>query len=255
MKKILSNIIIIVSLLAFIYFSYKIFNYFKEEKEQESLNNGIIDIAIKKNENTENNEIMQDENIQKKNILPIEVDFENLKEKNKDIIAWIYSENTPINYPVVKTSNNDYYLRRLIDGTYNQAGTLFVDYKNSSDFSDYNTIIYGHNMKNGAMFGTLTNYSNQEYYDEHKEIFFFTEDKNYKIVVFAGFTTSSESDIYKFPKTSNTNEKLINKAIKNSTFKSDIEVTSEDRIITLSTCSYSYENARYILLGVLKEIE
>lgn len=251
MKKILSNLVIIMCLCSFCFFAYRIYNYVEEEKEQKNLNDRMIDVAVKK---VEQNDYKDDENEKKAN-LPIEVDFNALKNKNKDIIAWIYSEGTPINYPIVQSKDNDYYLRRLIDGTYNQAGTLFMDYKNSSDFHDYNTIIYGHNMKNDSMFGTLTNYEKQDYYNEHREMVLFTEDKNYKIELFAGYTTSSESDIYTYPKTSSSNEKIINNALKKSTFDSDVKVLSEDKIIILSTCSYSFENARYVLLGVLKEIE
>lgn len=88
----------------------------------------------------------------------MEINFDILKSKNKDIVAWIYSEGTQINYPIVQSKDNDYYLRRLLDGTYNQGGTIFMDYRNNKNFEDYNTIIYGHNMKNNTMFGTLINY-------------------------------------------------------------------------------------------------
>lgn len=247
MKKWIQNLIMILCIIAFIFFGYKIHNYNKEEKEQEKLRDNLIEVAVTKT-SQENNE-----NSEKSNI-PIEVDFEVLKNENKDIIAWLYSEGTPINYPIVQAKNNDYYLRRLLDGTYNQAGTIFVDYRNDRNFEDYNTIIYGHNMKNDTMFGTLTNYKNQEYFNKHKEMYLFTENKNFKIELFAGYITSSESDIYNFPKTSSTNEKLIKTAIKKSTFKSELEVTKEDKIITFSTCDYDFENARYVLLGILKEV-
>ena len=250
MKKILSNLLIIICFCSFCYFGYNIYNYMTDEKEQKKINEGIIDEAVKKVEQDNNEE----ENT-KPNNNPLMIDFDTLKGKNSDIIAWLYSEGTPINYPIVQTTNNDYYLRRLIDGTYNQAGTIFMDCKNSGDFSDFNTIIYGHNMKNDSMFGSLTKYENQNYYDEHKEMFLYTENKKFIIEIFAGFITSSESDIYGYPKTSNTNKKLIDNAIKKSTFISDVDVSCEDKIITLSTCSYNFENARYILLGVLKELE
>lgn len=249
MKKILSNLLIIICFCSFCYFGYNIYNYVTDEKEQQKINEGIIDEAVKKVEQNNNEEEHSDMDN------PLVIDFNALKEKNNDIIAWLYSEGTPINYPIVQTTNNDYYLRRLIDGTYNQAGTIFMDYKNSNDFSDFNTIIYGHNMKNDSMFGSLTKYENQNYYDEHKEMFLYTENKKFIIKIFAGFITSSESDIYGYPKTSNTNKKLIDNAIKKSTFISDVDVSCEDKIITLSTCSYNFENARYILLGVLKELE
>ena len=248
MKKILSNLLIIICFCSFCYFGYNIYNYVTDEKEQQKINEGIIDEAVKKVEQNNNEEEHSDMDN------PLVIDFNTLKEKNNDIIAWLYSEGTPINYPIVQTTNNDYYLRRLIDGTYNQAGTIFMDCKNSGDFSDFNTIIYGHNMKNDSMFGTLTNYDNQNYYDEHKEMFLYTENEKFKIEIFAGFITSSESDIYYFPKTSSTNENLIDYAIKNSTFKSNIKVSNEDKIITLSTCSYNFENARYVVLGILRKI-
>lgn len=248
MKKILSNLLIIICFCSFCYFGYNIYNYVTDENEQKKINNGIIDEAVKKVEQNNNEE----ENTNTDN--PLVIDFNTLKEKNSDIIAWLYSEGTPINYPIVQTTNNDYYLRRLIDGTYNQAGTIFMDYQNSKDFSDFNTIIYGHNMKNDSMFGTLTNYENQNYYDEHKEMILYTENEKFKIEIFAGFITSSESHIYDFPKTCTTNENLIDFAIKNSTLKSNIKVSNEDKIITLSTCSYNFENARYVVLGILRKI-
>lgn len=250
LKRILSNLIIIISLCFFVFFAYKIYEYKNDEKKQKELNNDILQSAVK-NKETDNK---IGNNDLENNGVPIEINFKSLKASNKDIIAWIYSEETPINYPIVQSNDNDYYLRRLIDGTYNQAGTIFLDCKNSSNFEDYNSIIYGHNMKNDSMFGTISNYKDQEYYEKHKEMFLITENKNFKIELFAGFISSSESDLYNFPKTSGTNEKLINTAIKNSTFKSNVAVTKEDRIITLSTCSYNFENARYILLGVLREI-
>lgn len=242
MKKIAYNLLLIISLCAFIFFGYKIYNYKKEEKAQNELNSEIVESVIVLNNDVEES----DE--------PLKVDFTALKEKNNDIVAWIYSEDTQINYPIVKAKNNDYYLHRLIDGSYNIAGTLFMDYRNSIDFTDYNTIIFGHNMKNGTMFGSLPNYQKQDYYDSHKEIYLYTENKNYLIEIFAGYIASSESDIYKFPKTVDTNEKLIKTAINNSTFKSNVEPTKDDKIITLSTCTYTFENARYILVGRLKEI-
>lgn len=250
MKKIIQNLIIIITLFSFCYFTYQLYNYNKEENEQKELKDALIENVIVNN--SEDNSI-EEGNPEKK--LPIDVNFTKLKEQNKDIVAWLYCEDTPINYPIVQARDNNYYLRRLLDGTYNQAGTIFIDYKNNSTFEDYNTIIYGHNMKNDTMFGTLTNYQKQEYFDKHKEMYLFTENKNFKIQLFAGFTTSNESDIYKFPKTSTTNDKLIKKAISRSTFKCDLEVSNEDRIVTLSTCSYDFENARYVVFGVLRKIE
>ena len=250
MKKIVQNLIIIICLCSFSFFAYKLYIYNKEEKQQEKLRDSLLKTAI-----TNNVQSGQQNNTDIQEQIPINIDFNTLKKVNKDIVAWIYSEGTPINYPIAQANDNEYYLRRLLDKTYNPSGTIFIDCKNNSDFEDYNTIIYGHNMKNDTMFGTLTNYKKQEYFNEHPDMYLFTENKNLKIELFAGDITTSESDMYSFPKTSETNEKLIKTAMNNSTFKSQTEVKQENKIVTLSTCSYDFENARYVLLGILKEIQ
>lgn len=182
---------------------------------------------------------------------PIEVDFEVLWETNEDVVGWIYCEDTPINFPIVQAEDNDYYLRRLIDGTWNISGTLFADYRNAADFSDSNTIIYGHNMKNKGMFGTLPNYKEQSYYDEHPLMWLLTPDGNYKVELIAGYVTSTTSEIYSFGQTEEEVLALAEQSIEKSTFASDFQVLQGDRFVTLSTCSYEYDNARYVLIGRL----
>lgn len=93
------------------------------------------------------------------------VDFAALEGVNSDIVAWLYGADTGLNYPIVQAEDNDYYLYRLLDGTWNKNGTIFMDYVNRSDFSDQNTLVYGHHMKSGAMFGALVQYKKQEFYD------------------------------------------------------------------------------------------
>ena len=182
---------------------------------------------------------------------PIEVDFEVLWETNEDVVGWIYCEDTPINFPIVQAEDNDYYLSRLIDGTWNSSGTLFADYRNAADFSDSNTIIYGHNMKNKGMFGTLPNYKEQSYYDEHPLMWLLTPDGNYKVELIAGYVTSSTSEIYSIGKTEEEVLILAEQSIEKSTFASDFQVSQGDQFVTLSTCSYEYDNARYVLIGRL----
>ena len=95
---------------------------------------------------------------------PITVDFDSLIEQNGDVVGWLFCENTPINYPVLQSSDNNYYLRKMINKKYNIAGSIFMDYRSQSDMSSLNTIVYGHNMKNDTMFGTFTEYKKQSYY-------------------------------------------------------------------------------------------
>lgn len=102
------------------------------------------------------------------------VQFDELLKTNGDVIAWIYGANTHINYPVVQGSDNDYYLRHLLDGTWNDNGSIFMDCANSADFSDQNSLIYGHNMTSGAMFSNLVKYKQQAYYDQHPYLYMLT---------------------------------------------------------------------------------
>lgn len=186
---------------------------------------------------------------------PITVSFSELLNECHDVVGWLYCEGTEINYPIVQSSDNDYYLRRLLDGTWNIAGSIFLDYRNASDFSDWNSIVYGHNMKNNSMFGSLEKYKNQEYYDKYPVWYLLTPDKDYKIELIGGYTTSTDSSLaYSIPAASEERDKLIEQVERTSTFQADVQISDQDRLITLSTCSYDFDNARYVLIGVLREL-
>lgn len=187
--------------------------------------------------------------------LPIEVDFDALLRDNKDIVGWIYCPDTPINYPVVQASDNDYYLRRDLNGKYLISGTLFADYRSETVGVDKNYVVFGHNMKNDTMFGTLVDYKKQSYYEAHPMLYYFTPDKAYKIELCAGQVVNRQDEIYNVNVSDEKTSELIEKAISKSTFKAKVEIGEDDRFITLSTCSYEYDNARYILIGKLTPIE
>ena len=186
---------------------------------------------------------------------PITVDFEAAKRENPDIVAWIYCPDTVINYPVVQAQDNEYYLRRLVDGRTNSAGSLFLDYRNASDFSDLHSVIYGHNMKNGTMFGSLTNYYEQEHYDRHPVMYLLTPEKDYKVELYVGYVDAGDADIYTYPMTREKMAEVLNASMRKTHFRSQAKLTEKDRFLTLSTCAYEYDDARYILVGVLRELE
>ncbi len=185
----------------------------------------------------------------------IEVDFKTLQEKYPDVVGWLYCEGTPLNYPVAQGKDNNQYLRHLLSGKYNTAGTLFADYRNAVIGLDDNYIVYGHNMKDGSMFGSLVKYKQQSYYDEHPVIYLLTPDRTYCIELLAGYVTSVTSDAYRLNfDSAELMDKYVEEAIKKSTFKSNADYKSGDRLITFSTCSYEYTNARYVVVGLIKEI-
>ena len=185
---------------------------------------------------------------------PLSVDFDALLSFNPDVIGWIYCENTPINYPVLQSTDNDYYLRRMLNGKYNIAGSVFMDYRFKSDFSDVCSIIYGHNMNDDSMFGTFTNYKEQEYFDEHPTVWFFTPEKSYVIELMAGYVTDSSSEAYTAFSSDAELYEYVQRAVAKSTFTSPVTFAEGEKIVTLSTCSYEFSTARYVLIGKLTEM-
>lgn len=182
-----------------------------------------------------------------------QVDFAALSAINPDIVGWLYCEDTVINYPVTQTTDDEYYLRHLFDGSTHKSGCLFLEAANAADFSDIHSIIYGHHMKNGSMFQSLSNYKKQSYYDEHPTLLLMTPGQNYTIRLFAGYVCAADGNAWQLDFRSDEEFKnWLQSACRRSTFDSGITPTVSDHIITLSTCSYEYDDARYVVLGVLE---
>lgn len=183
------------------------------------------------------------------------VSFEELLAQYPDVIGWIYCEGTPIDYPIVKGKDNDYYLKRMYNGSYNGNGSIFMDYRNQSDFTDWNTIIYGHNMDNDAMFGILTEYQKQGFYDSHPVMYLSTPDKEYRVDLIGGYVTPADDPVtYSFPADQEGRDKVLDQVYRSSSFLSGVEVLDGEKLITLSTCTYEYDDARYVVVGVLREL-
>lgn len=174
------------------------------------------------------------------------VDFAKLEKVNPDVVGWIYIPDTVVDYPVVQCDNNDKYLNTLFSGETNKAGSIFVDYRNNMNFNDDNTIIYGHNMKNKSMFHILSKYSNQDFYNKHNVIYYYTIDGAYELRVFSAYTTHA-ADTYTNISFNNTRTDRINKLIERSTVSSAFTVGSEDKIVSLSTCAYDFDDARFVV--------
>ncbi len=118
------------------------------------------------------------------------MDFGLLQAENPDVVGWIYCPDTEVNYPILQSEDNNYYLRRRSDGAYHIAGSVFANCRNAPGLSNENMILYGHNMSNGTMFALLPQYARQEFYDHHPVWYLLTPTANYKVELFAGFVTS-----------------------------------------------------------------
>ncbi len=189
-------------------------------------------------------------------ISPISVDFEELIRVNPDVVGWIYCEDSKISYPILQSDDNDAYLHTMIDGSYNKAGSIFMDYRSSPDFSDLGTIIYGHNMKNDSMFGTLNEYKKQEYFDAHPVMWVLTPEKTYKLEIIAALDTLDDSIAYNIPLSDTELSEYLKWAVKHSDVETGVDINEIERVVTLSTCySSNYDNTRYIVIGELIEIE
>lgn len=185
-----------------------------------------------------------------------EIDHEKLAGINADYRCWIYAPDTPIDYPVVQCANNSYYLSRMFNRKANPAGTLFMDYRNLPDFADPNTLIYGHHMRDGSMFESLTDYDGAGYFEAHPFMVLIREDAVYLVEVFAAYVTDGKDICYDIALSDEADMRaLVEHALDKSDFNAHVTVDpSADRLVTLSTCTYVFDNARYVVLGRLTEV-
>lgn len=169
-----------------------------------------------------------------------------LSELNPDFKLWIKVDKTNIDYPVVQTTNNDHYLKYDFYNKPSDSGCIFMDYRNN--VKSKNIILYGHNMRNKTMFNNLLKFKDKDFFDENNKIRVFKDNKEYIYEVFSVYTTDSKYD-YLITNFNNPNEfkNYINNKKNKSLFKSNIKVNSNDKIITLSTCSYEFDDARTVV--------
>ncbi len=181
-----------------------------------------------------------------------EVDFAALARVNPDVVAWIKARDSAIDYPVVQGQDNSYYLNHLFTGQANSMGSPFVDYRTPGDFSGAMTIIYGHYMKNGSIFASLAKYKKQAYYDEHPLMELYTPEGDYKIELFAGMIANGSDEFLRRDFEDDGDYLAYIDTLKDeSTFRSNVTVRADERIVALVTCSYEYSDARYALFGKL----
>lgn len=187
------------------------------------------------------------------------IDWEGMWEINEDVYAWITIPGTVIDYPILQhATDNTYYLNYNIDGSYGYPGCIYTENMNAKDFSDNNTVIYGHNMKNGSMFAGLHQYEERSFFDENSQVLIYTPEKEYEYTIFAAYIYDDRHLLYSFDFS---NEEVyasyldtvMNMRDLSANIRDDINVTKDDTIITLVTCMSKQPDKRLLVQAVLNE--
>lgn len=240
-KQFMLSFILIFFIITFLLSSFFIIKWYIDCKENKKIEDQISEVVIIEN-NQKNEEGKK-----------YKIDFDKLKHINEETVAWLKVNNTNIEYAVVKSENNSFYLNHNFEKKYNNGGWIFVDYHNNLDGTDKNIVIYGHNMKDNSMFGTLKNILKEEWYsnEENYIIDFITEEASYQYQVFSIYKIEKEDYYIDTEFKKNEFEEFIYTLKDRSIEDFNIDVSAEDSILTLSTCA---DNNKYRLVLHAKKI-
>lgn len=191
----------------------------------------------------------------------IPIDFAALQQQNPDVYAWIQVPGTEVDYPILQSSNdNTYYLNHTIDGEEKKEGAIFTENYNTKTFEDPNTVIYGHDMKNGSMFQSIHKYMDRSFFDNNRDIVIYMPDQILRYKIFAAYLTDNRHLLMNYNFWSKDEyQQYLNSIFSmrdmNAFIDTSTEVTTEDKIITLSTCYAGISTQRYLVQAVLVSIE
>ena len=183
----------------------------------------------------------------------IQADFEALAQVNPQIVGWIHGPDTVISYPVVQGEDNSYYLDHLFSGEKNGSGCIFLDADCERDFSGSHSILYGHHMKNGSMFASLKNYQSQSYYEAHPYFQLLTPEGDWRVDVFSAYIADVGQEAWQLELApEGYREGWIEDVMDRSLVQAPTAPRQGERILTLSTCSYEFANARFVVHGIIR---
>jgi len=250
-RSVVSNIILAIAVCIFVFSAYKLISIYSEYHKGDKEYDSIVEDAIEVQEPQEEEAVKGEE--KPRVHASLKVDFEKLKKVNKDVVAWIqFDEPERISYPIVKGEDNDKYLTTTYEGKKNSSGAIFMDANNSGEFADRNTFIYGHNMKNGSMFGQLRKFKTKDYYEQNPYFYIYTPDgKEVKYQIFAVCIVEDTSRSY--TRFYNSDEEYVDylKYLKSiARYDTGVEVNAESKIVSLSTCTNVSETQRLLVHGV-----
>lgn len=250
-KKIIKIFLAVILFAVAIYSGMEIFKYFYAGYAYEKINESIREEYYDSESSTIKEGLEQhlsgiDRKEDKSN------KFKRLWDINSDIVGWVRVPGTKIDYPVVKDKNNDYYLRRNINKEWALRGTIFMDYRSHENAEDLNTVIYGHNMKDGSMFGNLSKYKNKDFFVENQYVEYDYPGATTKWQIFSVCVYKSEDDFFKVTFNNQKEyEIFIADCKKRSIYDTDILIEENDRILTLMTCTYETDDARLAVYAKL----
>lgn len=182
------------------------------------------------------------QNFNRSDFPDIQVDFEKLVAKNQDCVAWIYMGACGISYPVVQGEDNDYYMHHTFEDTNNSSGAIIMDFRDNKHLKDWNTFIYGHNMKNGSMFGSLKKLLKDDtLYDQDPYFYVFIPGYIYRYKIFSYYKDAPDSKMYWTPDTLQEYRQYIRDAKSKSVRECNVETSEDNNMVTLVTCSGSGE--------------
>lgn len=239
--------------------AFAVYYYVSQQKKEE-----VYD-KLKENNKTEEPEVKEEPKQEPVQAVPeepeaepvdIPIDFAGLQEMNPEIYAWIRIPGTEVDYPIVQRPEDDaYYLDHIIEGAEGLPGSIYTESLNKKDFTDKNTVIYGHNMKDNTMFGSLKDYKDSAYMDEHSEVYIYTPEHIFTYKIFAAVTYDSRHIMVAFDFAQDEQYQAYLDSLSQvrnmaSYINTDIPVTTADRIITMSTCNGNNDQ-RFLVEAVL----
>jgi sortase B len=246
-------LIIIICFVVFIYSGYNVINWYKENKQVDNITNNLLDnVDINEVEDNEDTEIVSEDvdssnpywDYIKMNML--DVDFNELKEINNDVVGWVEVGGTNVNYPFVQTSDNDFYLTHTLDKSSNGAGWVFMDYRNKNDEINKNMILYAHGRANGTLFGSLRKITTNGWLEDSSNFYIKIAMPNSLMIyqVFSVYVIPTTNDYIKTSFSSDEDYLSFLEMLKNrSAYDFGISVNSDDKILTLSTCYDNYKKS------------
>ena len=253
MKKFLKIVAIlgtIIALGAIVYGGVKLYRIDKEYKEVDETYAKVLDICIDDNLTVDVSELEEDEHIE--NVESVfKVNWEELKNINQDSIAWIRIDDTNINYPIVQGTDNEEYIKKDIYKNTSKGGCIFVDCNSINPFHDLNTVVYGHNLNNGAMFNDLKKYENEEFARDHRKIYIAMENESLRIYKVFGFAKVNWDNNEIYDNSVNDLNDLYERIGKYNQINIVENLDTSKPVITLSTCTNANKNERYVVFAYL----